>query len=159
MKKAAFLGGLNREGKLLFVETSTEISHAYLLKSESHLKAAKLLFEHDFLEESVSIAYYSIYHMLTSLLSMTGIRCENHTGSILLLKMVFSMDNKAVLQAKAERIDKQYHIEIPITKEEVRDFLRAAEGFRRTMRDFISSLNSERIDEYRYKLKNILRNP
>lgn len=157
MRRAVFLRKLKSEGKLLVVEPSAEVSNAYIIKSESHLKAAKLLFEHDFLEESVSIAYYSIYHMLTSLLLMVGIRCENHTGSILLLKTVFSMSNKAVLQAKKERIDKQYHIEIPITKEEVKDFLRTAGGFRRTMYDFISRLNSERIEKYRWKLKNILR--
>ena len=72
MKKMSFLEKLHKEGKIELIEPSNEIAESYKNKSESNLISAKLLQENKRLEESVSLAYYSMYNMLTSLLYMLG---------------------------------------------------------------------------------------
>ncbi|MBM3304078.1 MAG: HEPN domain-containing protein [Candidatus Aenigmarchaeota archaeon] len=156
MKEAAFLAKLKRQGKLASVEPSEEIKLAYIAKSESNLISAKILLENGRLEEAVYLAYYSMYHMLTSLLFRTGIKCENHAVSISLLKEVFGLDNSGILKAKSERVDKQYYVDFVLAGSEVEDTIKAAEDFNRMMLDFISKLNAGTIDTYRKRFAAML---
>ena len=66
----------------------------------------------------------SMYHLLTSLLFKAGIKCENHTGAIIILKEIFEIDNKFILLAKKERVDKQYYVDFSVTKIEVEEFIK-----------------------------------
>jgi uncharacterized protein (UPF0332 family) len=59
---------------------------AYLKKSESHLISARLLLDNDLFEQSVSMAYYCMYNSVMALFFATGIKCENHTAAIILLR-------------------------------------------------------------------------
>ena len=79
-------------------------------KAESNLISARLLLDNDLFEQSVSMAYYSMYYSVLALFFATGIKCENHTAAIILLKKVFSIDNTDLEHAKTERIDKQYYV-------------------------------------------------
>ena len=106
MKKINFLIKLKKKKKLELVEPSEEIKKSYILKSESNLVSARILFKNDKLEEAIALTYYSMYHMLTALLFKIGVKCENHTASIILLKDVFDIDNSGISYAKKERIDK-----------------------------------------------------
>src|SRR3989344_5254194 len=121
MKKMDFLIKLRKEGKLELVESSEEIKQAYLEKSKSNLISSKILLENNKLEESVGLAYYSMYHSLTALLFKIGIKSENHTASIILLKELVGLSNNDILNAKKERVDKQYYVNFMITKEAVND--------------------------------------
>ena len=56
--KNTILFNLKKEGMLDIIEPSEEVQKSYLEKSESNLGSAKLLFEHDKLEETISLAYY-----------------------------------------------------------------------------------------------------
>jgi len=153
MKKINFLAKLSDEGKLQLVDPSEEIKQSYLKKSESNLISAKILLENNKLEESVSLVYYSMYHMLTALLFKLGIKCENHSASIILLKELFSIDNSNIFFAKKERIDKQYYIDFNISKQEILEAIRIAEDFNKKLLDFISKLDNQKIKEYREKFK------
>src|SRR3989344_8193376 len=106
MKETNFLIKLKKEGKIELVEPSEEIKDSYIKKSESNLISAKILLENNRFEESVSLTYYSMYNLLLALLFKTGIKSENHSGSIILLKKLFSLENKEILEAKRERLDK-----------------------------------------------------
>jgi len=156
MKKVGFLAKLKREGILELVEPSEEIMQSYLKKSESYLGSAKILLQSDHLEESVSMAYYSMYHLLTALLFITGIKCENHAASIILLTELFGIDNAKIAFAKRERIDKQYYVDFQITKEEALDIIKIAEEFSAELTDFISRLNTEQIQRYRETLEELV---
>ncbi len=156
MEKTSFLIKLSRQGKLQLVDPSEEIKEAYLRKSESSLISAKILYENNRLEESVSMAYYGMYHMLTALMFKTGIKCENHTASISILKDVFGIDNSSISYAKRERVDKQYYIDFKITKDDVGDSIKMAEEFRQILYDFISKMANKSLQEYRGSLKKIL---
>lgn len=108
MKKINFLIKLYGEGKLSEVEPSDEIKRAYLERSKESLTSAKALLKIGNLKDSVALSYYAMYHSLLAALFRIGIKCENHIGSIILLKEVFSIDNKIILKAKEERVDQQY---------------------------------------------------
>lgn len=157
MKKSDFFNRLQEEGKLQLVQPSEEIMSSYLKKSDSHLASAKLLLKNDRLEESVSLTYYSMYYLLLSLFFRVGIKCENHSAAIILLKELFNVDNSLISYAKKERIDKQYYVDFKIMKIEVEELIQAAEVFNSKILDFIEKLNSEEITEFRTKIETLLK--
>ncbi len=149
MKKISFLSKLNREGKLQLVSPSETIKDAYLAKSESNLASAKILLENERLEEAVSLAYYSMYNMLTAILFQVGIKCENHSASIILLNAIFGIDNESISSAKDERIDKQYYVDFSVTRGDTVELIDIAEDFNKNLFDFSSKMNSQKMKEYR----------
>ncbi|MFQ6087526.1 MAG: HEPN domain-containing protein [Candidatus Methanofastidiosia archaeon] len=157
MRRPDFFTKLHEEGKLQIVDSSEEIEKAYLKKSESFLISAKLLINNDRLEESVSMTYYSMYYMLLALLFRVGIKCENHSASIILLEKIFNIDNSEISSAKKERIDKQYYIDFSITKKEVEELIKKSEIFNSKILSFIRKLNSEKIVKFRMKMKKLLK--
>lgn len=157
MKKMNFLSKLSKEGKIKLVEPSEVMQKAYFNKSESNLFCAKLLFENNRFEESISMAYYSMYNCLNSLLFKIGIKCENHSGAILLLKVLFEIDNSEISFVKSERIDKQYYVDFKITKEQILEIIRIAEKTNRELSNFIALLNNKSIGEYRKKFLKIVK--
>lgn len=42
------------------------------------------------------MAYYSMYYMVLALLFATGIKCENHSGAIILLERLYGIDNHRI---------------------------------------------------------------
>ncbi len=155
MKKQNFLNKLKKQGKLELVDSSEDIKLSYIKKSESNLTSAKILLENDKLEEATALTYYSMYNLLTSLLFKTGIKSENHSASIILLKNIFNIENKEILEVKKERIDKQYYVNFSITKQEVESAIKQAESFNNKLRDFIDKLTNENIENFRQKFKDI----
>ena len=149
MKKISFLSKLKREGKLQLVSPSETIKDSYLKKSESNLASAKILLENERLEESVSLIYYSMYNMLTAILFQVGIKCENHTASIILLNALFGIDNNSISSAKEERIDKQYYVDFSVTRKDTVELIETAEEFNKNLFDFSSKMNSQKIKDYR----------
>ncbi len=156
MKKPGFLNKLVKERKLGLVEPSEEIKRAYIEKSESNLASAKILLQNNKLEEAVALVYYSMYHTLTSLMFRTGIKSENHSASIILLKGVFGIDNSEISYSKKERVDKQYYVDFEITKAEVNDAIGKAEEFNSKLTDFISRLTYEDVKAYRRKFSEMV---
>ncbi len=151
-----FFEKLKKQGKLKLIETSEEIKKSYIEKSESNLLSAKILLENDKLEESIALTYYSMYNMVLALLFKVGIKCENHTGSILLLRELFDLDNLDIKLAKKERIDKQYYTDFNIVRKDVLDAVSNAEDFNIVILNFISKLNNEEIESYREKFKDLI---
>ena len=157
MKKQSFFNKLKKEGKLQLTEPSEDIKKAYQKKSESHLISAKILLENNKLEESVSMTYYSMYYTTLALFYQTGIKCENHSAAIILLKKIFKIDNQEISDAKKERIDKQYYIDFHIIKDEVKELIQTAEEFNAKILDFTEKMNNEKIEEFRKRMKKLLK--
>lgn len=153
-----FLVKLAKAGKLRLVEPSNNVKQSYLEKSESNLISSKILLKNNRLEESVSLTYYSMYNLVLALLFGVGIKCVNHLAATILLKEVFGLDNSLLIQAKEERIDKQYYTDFNITKKEVEEGIASAENFNRDLRAFILSLNNEKISDYRNKFLELSEN-
>lgn len=151
MKKIRFLIKLAKEGKLQAVEPSEEVKTAYLQRSNESLSSAKALLTIGNLKDAVALAYYAMYHSLLAVLFRIGIKCENHTASIILLKEVFGVDNNQISKAKAERVDKQYYVDFSVTTEEANNSIKTAEVFVGEMYDMIATLSEDKIHEYRQK--------
>ncbi len=106
------------------------------------------------------MSYYAMYNLLLALLARIGIKCENHSGSILLLKLLFDKKElyNLISDAKKERIDKQYYVtseKNEITKEIADELLHMAEEFNLNMKVFIKKLNNDLIEELRGKIETI----
>ena len=161
MKRADFLNKIKEEGKLKIVEPSEEMRISYLQKAENCLKSAKILFQNQLYENSTSEAYYCMYNSLLALLFKAGIKSENHSASIIILKSLF--DEEALYQvisfAKEERIDKQYYVEsyqtIKVTKESCNDLIIKSEDFLVKMKLVISRLSTEKINLIRNSFENL----
>ena len=154
MKKPNFLSKLKKEEKLGLVESSEEICQSYLEKSDNCIKSARLLLNNNLYENSVSMSYYAMYNSLIALLFKTGIKCENHSGSILLLNLLFEKNDlfKIISKAKKERIDKQYYISEEndeITQKEVEQLLKNSEDFVLNLKTIIQRLNHEDVNNFR----------
>ena len=156
MKETRFLIKLLKEGRIEFVEPSEEIGESYINKSESYLESSRILIKNNKREEAVSMAYYSMYQIVIALLYKTGIKSENHTASMIILKEVYGIDNEEIMKAKKERIDKQYYVDFKITNEEVREMIKQAKGFYNIIYAFIDRMNNQEIKNYRNKLRNLL---
>jgi uncharacterized protein (UPF0332 family) len=146
MKKISFLIRLNKEGKLQEVEPSDEIKKAYLQRSDESLTSAKALLKIGNLKDSVALAYYSMYHCLLAALFRIGIKCENHSAAIILLKEVFGVDNTGISRAKSERVDKQYYVDFAVNRTEAESAIKSAEEFISEMNYLIATLNEEKIE-------------
>lgn len=147
MKKVNFLLKLSKEGKLRLIEPSENVKESYLKKSESSLKSAQILLDSNQTEDAVPMAYYSMYNALTALLFKVGIKCENHTGAIILLKELFGIDNSKIKFAKNERVDKQYYVDFKLTKEDAIEIINSAKEFNSLIYDFISCLTTKNVQE------------
>ena len=148
---------LKKEEKLELVEPSEEICKSYLEKSDNSLKSAKILLANRLIENSVGMSYYAMYNSLTALLFKTGVKCENHSGLILLLKFLFGKIDlfNIISEAKKERIDKQYYMtdKDEITKDAAEQLLKDAEDFVLELKTIVKSISSGEISNFREKFK------
>ncbi len=62
-----------------------------------------------------------MYYSILGLFFRCGVKSENHTGTIIILKELFEVENSEIQKAKKERVDKQYYVEFKATKKEVID--------------------------------------
>jgi uncharacterized protein (UPF0332 family) len=148
MRKPGFLAKLDGEGRLELVEPSDDICESYKRKSDDCLKSARLLHRNGLHENSVSMSYYAMYNCLTALLYKAGIKCENHSGSMLMLKEIFREHDlcRSIKSAKRERIDKQYYVTSgrgsPV-KKSAGILIQDAEKFTLGIKVIISRLNTK----------------
>jgi uncharacterized protein (UPF0332 family) len=155
LTKQGFFQRLHKEKTLLLVEPSDDIRDAFLKKSQSYLASARLLLDNERYEESVSMGYFSIYYSVMALFFATGIRCENHSAAIRLLKSIFGIDTAAIESAKAERIDKQYYVASAPVRSEVITLIRNAESFNAVLLDANARLTNEMKEVYRQRLERL----
>jgi uncharacterized protein (UPF0332 family) len=154
--RPAFLKKLHKTKTLQLVAPSDEIKSAYITKSESFLASARLLLDNERFEESVSMAYYSMYYSVLALFFATGIKCENHTAAIILLDDLFGIDSSAIESAKTERIDKQYYVTSAPVRNDVVTLIKTAESFNAELLDVIDRLTNEKRESFRKKLMTMI---
>ena len=163
MKKQSFLNKLKKEGKLELVEPSEETCSSYLEKADNCLKSSKILLQNKLYENSISMSYYTMYNSLIALFFKIGIKCENHSTSILLLKKLFDKIDlfKIISYTKEERIDKQYYVtskyNLSSVKRSTEDIFKKAENFLIQIKLLVGNLNIEEINEFREKFESFFR--
>jgi len=157
LTKQGFLKKLFKDKALQLVAPNPEVKTAYLKKSESYLASASLLQDNERFEESVSLAYYSMYYSVLALFFAAGIKCENHTAAIIMLADIFGIDNSSIASAKSERIDKQYYVATAPVRNDVVALIRTAESFNAEIFDVIERLTNKKIESVRKKLTELIR--
>jgi len=161
MKKANFLTKLKQEKSLVIEEPSDEISKSYLIKSDKCIRVAKLAYEAGIYENAISEAYYSIYNTVTALFYKCGIKCENHSAAIILIKDIFDLKELYLIfsKFKKDRIDNQYYLPIldsePITKNDCDKKIKIAQKFNLNLRAHITRLTIQEINNIRQKFEKI----
>lgn len=147
-----FIKKLIKEGKIKLTNPSKEVSEAYAKKSKKSLISASALLNIGNYEDATVHIYFSMYNIVLALLFKCGIKSENHTGTIIILKELFNMANKDIQKAKDERIDKQYTIESKSTKKDVTNGIILAEQFNARIQEKIDKLKELDIAKIRGNL-------
>ena len=146
---------LKKEGKLKIIDPNSNVKDSYIEKSRNSLKSAEILLEKELIENSVPMAYYSMYNMLIALLYFVGIKCENHSASIIILKELFGIDNSKISFAKTERIDKQYYVDFKVSRSDAELMTETAREFNSVLYDFIDKLTAKQISDYRNNFEKV----
>ena len=125
------------------------LAKEHIEKAKHNLLAADYNVKGNFNDWAVSQAYYAMYHKATSLFYLAGIKCENHTATILLLKDLFNINNKEISIAKKERVDKQYYTTFTINKGQVLESIKIAEKFIDELDLFIDKITNQEKNKFK----------
>ena len=98
-----------------------------------------------------------MYNMLTALFYKTGIKCENHSASIIILKELFGVDNSKISSAKTERVDKQYYVDFKTTRQDAEKIVEDSKEFNSMLYDFIEKLTLKKAVEYKEEFEEALK--
>jgi len=153
----SYLKKLAKEKKIKLDEPSDDIAKSYIQKSKKSLLSAKTLVKISHFDDAVALTYYSMYYSATALLAKCGIRCENHTGTIIFIKEIFGIENSDLLEAKDDRINKQYYVDFHASKHDVDESINTAEEFNSKLYHEIDKISENDIKEFRFKVKQYLK--
>ena len=138
---------------LKVIEPNERLAKSYLEKAKSSLDRAEKNFKDKDLLWATVVFYYAEYYALYSFLQKIGIKCENHSCSILAISVILGQDKTAIInQHKDKRIDAQYYIKIG-KEQEVAKMLQEAKIFVSMFDDIVSNLSQEEINAYRSKFE------
>lgn len=131
------------------VEPNERLSKSYLEQARSSLLRANKDFEDkDLLWATVTI-YYAEYYALYSFLQKVGVKCENHSCSILAVSFLLGEDKtKIINEHKDKRIDAQYYIKVD-QEDKISLMLKKAQNFISMFDELVSNLTEKEIREYR----------
>lgn len=142
----------NLKDGLRIVEPNERLSKSYLEQAKSSLlRAEKDLNDNDLLWATIAI-YYAEYYALYSFLQRIGVKCENHTCSILAVSILLGNDKtKIINEHKDKRIDAQYYMKVD-QEIKVRMMLQEAKAFVSNFDELVSSLSEKEIKLHRDKI-------
>src|SRR3989338_8023430 len=140
------------KGGLKIVEPNERLSKSYLNEAKSSLlRAEKNLEDKDLLWTTVAV-YYAEYYALYSFLQKIGVKCENHSCSILAVGLLLGEEKtKTINEHKNKRIDAQYYMRVG-QENKVEDMIKEAQNFISIFDELVSNLSEKEIVEYRNKI-------
>lgn len=124
--------------------------------SESYMKEADETLENVFSTKGkwkLITAYYSCYNAFYAILMKCGIKCEIHDCSLELMEL-FDFDESEIdylRKLKSNRIQTQYYLKNIFLDDEVK-----VKKFMLKCKTILNNLNSEKIENIRRKINNIL---
>jgi len=157
MKIERLIKKLEKQGKIKLVGESIEVAESYSKKSENSFKAAKILLKQKLVEESVSMSYYAMYNKLLSLLYRVGIKSESHFFGIYALKEIFNFDNREILFAKKERINKQYYPNLNSVEKDAVEMIKLSGDFIEELDFFIDRISLKDIKSFKNKFRELIK--
>jgi len=125
--------------------SSRRFAEASLLRAEKALRSAKLLLKHGELEDTVSRAYYAMFHAAKAILFSRGVDAKTHRGTISLFgehivkKGIFSDEYADMLRKAFDlRQKSDYELYAELEEELVKETVDNAEKFIEKVRESLS---------------------
>lgn len=120
------------------------VAKAHLRKARRTLEAAEKLLSNGFYEDSVSRAYYTMYHAAKACLLLEGSSPKTHAGVISEFGKLFILTGKvdaalgmALSAAKEDREDSDYEVYTKIGREEAEKVFKEAQNFLRKAEEIV----------------------
>ena len=134
---------------LKIVQANERLSKSYLEQAKSSLlRSEKDLDDRDLLWATVAM-YYAEYYALYSFLQSIGVKCENHTCSILTVSVLLGEEKtNTINKHKDKRVDAQYYMKVD-QEESIKIMLGEAKVFVSTFDELVSRLTEGEIEKYR----------
>lgn len=136
---------MTRHNKSLAVSTEIERAHDSLRSAETLLGAGLY-------NDSISRAYYSVFHMACATLLTQGLEAKSHAGVRTLFNLHFVKTEKIehkylklLTRMQAHREEADYTSKIVFQKAAAQKLFEDAKAFRSAMMDFIRSSGFERL--------------
>lgn len=108
----------------------------YIQKAEKKLEVAKKLLLSEDYEDSVSRAYYAVYHMTQALLLTEGQKADTHKGTLTLFSLLFvktgkfsKNSGKYLANLKDDRESGDYEVFSYVEREAAETAIEEAEAF------------------------------
>lgn len=140
---------------LQIAEPNERLAKSYLEEAKSSLARAEKDFQDGDLLWATVVIYYAEYYALYSFLQRIGVKCENHTCSILAVTYMLGEEKtKTINEHRDKRIDAQYYMKIG-KQEQVETMLKEAKEFVSIFDEIVSNINEEEIKSYRDKIKEV----
>ncbi len=137
---------------LRVIEPSERLAKSYLQEAKSSLKRAEKNFLDGDLLWTTVVIYYAEYYALYSFLQRIGLKCENHSCSILAATHLLGEEKTLIInQHKEKRIDAQYYMKVD-KEEEIKKMLQEAKIFIFTFDELISNIDEKEAENYKSKL-------
>ena len=93
--------------------------------------------------------YYAEYYALYSFLQRIGVKCENHSCSIVVVGFLLGEEKvKTIIEHKEKRIDAQYYMKVN-QENRVRIMFVEAQNFVSFFDELVSNLSDEEIKKHR----------
>jgi len=125
----------------------SEITEQQLKIAWERLDAAKYLFDGGFYKDSVSRAYYSMYHAAVAILTLKNIKARRHSGVLRMFGLHVIQEEdmehyyaKTLKFAKGEREKGDYDIFAEISEEEAETVIDDAEKFLKRVEELIEKI-------------------
>ena len=134
------------------------LASAYLRKAEEALETMQTITTHDW---KITTAYYAMYFSLYAVLTRIGIRCENHSCTILLMERLLSdyftpEEATLVEKARGARVDAQYYVSRDVPDPFCEELTRTAPRFLVKCRGIVGAMNEKAIGTLRGRLAEAL---
>lgn len=143
-----------KEG-LRIVEPNERLAKSYLEEAKASLERAEKNFADGDLLWTTVVIYYAEYYGVYSFLQRIGVKCGNHSCSILAAALLLGKEKTRIIdEHKDKRIDAQYYMKID-KEEKVRVMLQEAKIFVAGFDELVSNISEEDIAGYRDILKKI----
>lgn len=140
---------------LQIAEPNERLAKSYLEEAKSSLARAEKDFQDGDLLWTTVVIYYAEYYALYSFLQRIGIKCENHSCSILAVSYMLGEEKaKTIDEHKDKRIDAQYYMKIG-KQEQVETMLKEAKEFVSIFDEIVSNINEEEVKSYRDKIEEV----
>lgn len=137
-----------KEG-LRIIEPNERLAKSYLDEAKASLERAEKNFADRDLLWTTMVIYYAEYYALYSFLQRIGIKCENHSCSILAAESLLGKEKtKIINEHKGKRIDAQYYMKID-EEEKVGKMLQEAKRFVSQFDELVSNIDEKQAAAYR----------